>query len=60
MNRNKTQRAFLKRSFLSVTAFDRSVAVKVGYENDKAVNVYPEYEDCKVRASPQGDPCHDT
>lgn len=39
----------LDRTMVSVDAFDRSVAVKVGYLDGAVVNVYPEYEHCKVR-----------
>lgn len=39
----------LRREFISVHAFERLVAVKLGFYGDKLVNVYPEYEDCKVQ-----------
>lgn len=46
-------RVFLRREFISISAFERVVAVKLGYYGNKIVNVYPEYEHCKVRERPR-------
>lgn len=49
-HRKDMTRFALAREMISVDAFDRSVAVKVGYLGNDVVNVYPEYEHCKVRS----------
>lgn len=49
VDRRTLERVLLRRELITVRAFDRAVAVKVGYYGDRVVNVYPEYEDCTVR-----------
>uniref|UniRef100_K3WI47 Nickel insertion protein n=1 Tax=Globisporangium ultimum (strain ATCC 200006 / CBS 805.95 / DAOM BR144) TaxID=431595 RepID=K3WI47_GLOUD len=51
--RKTLQRVFLRREFISICAFERSVSVKLGYYGDKIINVYPEYEQCKEIARNQ-------
>ncbi|KAK1947077.1 Pyridinium-3 [Phytophthora citrophthora] len=56
VRRNVMDRVFLSRKFVSVTAFGRSVDVKVAFYGDEAVNVHPEFEDCKAIAVEQNIP----
>ncbi|KAF1330664.1 hypothetical protein FI667_g4877, partial [Globisporangium splendens] len=51
--RKTLQRVFLRREFISIRAFERSVSVKLGYYGDKIINIYPEYEQCKEIAREQ-------
>lgn len=48
MCRKILQRVVLRREFITIQAFKRSVAVKLGFYGEKLVNIYPEYEHCKV------------
>uniref|UniRef100_H3G7I9 TIGR00299 family protein n=1 Tax=Phytophthora ramorum TaxID=164328 RepID=H3G7I9_PHYRM len=48
VRRNVVDRVFLSRKFVSVSAFGRSVDVKVAYLGNEAVNVHPEFEHCKA------------
>lgn len=48
MYRKTLQRVVLRREFITIQAFKRPVAVKLGFYGEKLVNVYPEYEHCKV------------
>ncbi|KAH7488281.1 hypothetical protein PRIC1_007603 [Phytophthora ramorum] len=50
VRRNVVDRVFLSRKFVSVSAFGRSVDVKVAYLGNEAVNVHPEFEHCKAIA----------
>ncbi|KAL4155165.1 hypothetical protein PRNP1_007278 [Phytophthora ramorum] len=49
VRRNVVDRVFLSRKFVSVSAFGRSVDVKVAYLGNEAVNGHPEFEHCKAR-----------
>jgi hypothetical protein len=53
-DRKEMTRFALSREMISVDVFDRPVAVKVGYLGTDVVNVYPEYEHCKVPSELRG------
>eukprot|EP00644_Phytophthora_capsici_P005189 jgi/Phyca11/12763/fgenesh1_pg.PHYCAscaffold_1_\ len=50
VRRNVMDRVFLSRKFVSVSAFGRCVDVKVAFYGNEAVNVHPEFEQCKTIA----------
>ncbi|CAH0518831.1 unnamed protein product [Peronospora belbahrii] len=56
VRRTVLERVYLSRNFVSVSAFGRSVNVKVAYLDNKAVNVHPEFEHCKAIAVEQNIP----
>ncbi|RAW34997.1 hypothetical protein PC110_g8678 [Phytophthora cactorum] len=56
VRRNAMDRVFLSRKFVSVSAFGRSVDVKVAFLSNEAVNVHPEFEHCKAIAVEQNIP----
>ncbi|KAE8899610.1 hypothetical protein PF003_g16768 [Phytophthora fragariae] len=56
VRRNVMDRVFLCRKFVSVSAFGRSVGVKVAFLGNEAVNVHPEFEHCKAIAMEQNLP----
>ncbi|KAI9911576.1 hypothetical protein PsorP6_008869 [Peronosclerospora sorghi] len=49
VRRNEVERVCLDRNIVSVSAFGRSVNVKVAFLGDEAVNIHPEFEHCKAR-----------
>ncbi|KAG6615177.1 uncharacterized protein IUM83_16906 [Phytophthora cinnamomi] len=56
VRRNVMDRVSLCRKFVSVSAFGRSVDVKVAFLGNEAVNAHPEFEHCKAIAVEQNLP----
>lgn len=56
VRRNVMDRVFLSRKFIHVSAFGRSVDVKVAFFGNEAVTFHPEFEHCKAIAMEQNVP----
>ena len=46
----------LDRSSETITLFNQKIGVKVGYHQNRVINVHPEFEDCKKAAQRSGHP----